>query len=241
MELTTYSNCKKEFISHLTYIADTRDKWQVFCDFAEMSAIAISNSCDLVHHAEREERYLQLAGEYSRDKLDHFCSMLACVMQACRLSEEDPRDFLGEIYHELELHNKWKGQFFSPIHVCSLMAEFQMADAEEQLKTKPYITVNDPCAGSGAMFLGYAGAMRRHKIDYTEKMRAVATDIDLKCVHMAYIQLSLYSIPAVVIHGNTLTVEEWSHWFTPAMCRAVCMESEKDAMTHERISVPVTA
>mgnify|MGYP003317424847 CR=1 FL=1 len=35
MELTTYSNCKKEFISLLTQNAGARDKWQVFCDFVE--------------------------------------------------------------------------------------------------------------------------------------------------------------------------------------------------------------
>ena len=28
--------------------------------------------------------------------------------------------------------------------------------------------------------------------------------------------MSLLGIPAVIIHGNTLTVQEWSHWFTPA-------------------------
>lgn len=33
---------------------------------------------------------------------------------------------------------------------------------------------------------------------------------------MAYVQLSLLHIPAVVIHGNTLALEERSHWLTPA-------------------------
>ena len=33
--------------------------------------------------------------------------------------------------------------------------------------------------------------------------------------YMAYIQLSLYGIPAMVIHGNTLTMEEWDRWYTP--------------------------
>lgn len=122
------------------------------------------------------------------------------------------------------------------MHICSFMAEIQMADAEKALKEKPYVTVNDPCSGSGALLLGYAGAMKRHNIDYQEKMRAVATDIDLKCVHMAYIQLSLYCIPAVIIHGNSLTVEEWSHWFTPALCQAIAAEEgRKQELT------PVTA
>lgn len=43
----------------------------------------------------------------------------------------------------------------------------------------------------------------------------VAQDIDIRCVWMAYIQLSLYGIPAMVIHGNTLTMEEWDRWYTP--------------------------
>ena len=32
---------------------------------------------------------------------------------------------------------------------------------------------------------------------------------------MTYLQLSLYGIPAVVIHGNTITQEQWSIWYTP--------------------------
>ena len=48
-----------------------------------------------------------------------------------------------------------------------------------------------------------------------KKTLLVAQDIDIRCVWMAYIQLSLYGIPAVVIHGNTLTMETWSQWYTP--------------------------
>jgi hypothetical protein len=35
-------------------------------------------------------------------------------------------------------------------------------------------------------------------------------------VHMSYVQLSLLGIPGIVIHGNSLSLEEWSHWVTPA-------------------------
>lgn len=58
-------------------------------------------------------------------------------------------------------------------------------------------------------------AMLDAELNYCTQLVITATDIDLKCVHMCYLQLSLYGIPAVVIHGNTLTLEEWSHWFTP--------------------------
>ena len=33
---------------------------------------------------------------------------------------------------------------------------------------------------------------------------------------MAYLQLALLHIPAIVVHGNALTGEEWEHWYTPA-------------------------
>ena len=33
---------------------------------------------------------------------------------------------------------------------------------------------------------------------------------------MAYIQCALFHIPAIIVHGNSLTVEEWDHWATPA-------------------------
>jgi hypothetical protein len=32
---------------------------------------------------------------------------------------------------------------------------------------------------------------------------------------MTYLQLALYGVPAVVVHGNFLTAEEFSRWYTP--------------------------
>jgi len=57
------------------------------------------------------------------------------------------------------------------------------------------------------------------------KMRATVTDIDMRCVHMSYIQLSLYGIPAVAVHGDSVSLDEWSHWFTPSMCAILAREA----------------
>ena len=77
-----------------------------------------------------------------------------------------------------------------------------------------FVTVNDPTCGSGAMLLAAAWNYKIHDYDFTKSMLAVAQDIDIRCVWMAYIQLSLYHIPAVVIHQNSLTDEIWDHWHT---------------------------
>ena len=42
------------------------------------------------------------------------------------------------------------------------------------------------------------------------------TDIDLRCVHMTYLQAALLHIPAIVVHGNSISREVWSCWYTQA-------------------------
>ena len=76
--------------------------------------------------------------------------------------------------------------------------------ASEALHKKGYLSVCEPCVGSGGMVLGFAKAMYNNKMNYCDQMVAYCCDIDIKCVHMAYLQLSLYGIPAVIIHGNSL-------------------------------------
>jgi len=41
-------------------------------------------------------------------------------------------------------------------------------------------------------------------------------DVDVLCVHMCYIQLTLLHISAEVVHGNSLTNEVFNVWYTPA-------------------------
>lgn len=44
----------------------------------------------------------------------------------------------------------------------------------------------------------------------------MAWDLSGTALHMAYIQLALLGLPAVIIHGNTLTQERFDQWPTPA-------------------------
>ena len=65
------------------------------------------------------------------------------------------------------------------------------------------------------MVLAAAGQLMSSGINCFEQLVALAVDIEIRAVHMAYIQLSLYGIPAVVIHGNTITCQEYNRWYTP--------------------------
>jgi hypothetical protein len=197
-------------------LAHRHSHWQVFADFVEMTALAFSNAVDHVHREKREARYMQIVPRYSKDELAKFPEMMAILTNEMGT---EVRDILGATYHELELHNKWQGQYFSPYPLCQMMAKMTLHPEEqirETIERRGFVTALEPAAGSGAMVIALADTMRGMDINYQKHLHVTAVDVDPKCVHMAYVQLTLLHVPAVVILGNSITLEEREHWYTPA-------------------------
>lgn len=215
---TNHDSCKA-IIDGIKSIATKHTVWSVFEDWVKMSAIAISNAIDRKHHEERETEYLETVRKYTPEEQNIFAQMLGELVIALdkENKEDGPKDLLGQIFHSLELHNKYKGQYFTPPAICNLMGSIALNSKqhEEELSKKGYITLMDECVGSGGLVLGFANAMRDNKLNYQKQLVVYCRDIDIKCVYMAYLQLSLQGIPAVVIHGDTLKNEELSRWYTP--------------------------
>lgn len=205
----------KEASQILTRLGAKHGITTVFEDFLRMSATAISNAVDKIHFEEREKLYMEAIQKYSKEELEEFPKLLAGLVCAMEPYTEEPVDILGELFHGLDLHNKYNGQFFTPGHVCDLMGKLTLGEHDKIIEERGYITVCEPCAGSGAMIMGFAKAMAESHYDYQGQMVVIATDIDLKCVHMTYIQCALYGIQAVVQHGDTLQMKTWSEWYTP--------------------------
>ena len=191
--------------------------YQVFSDFVEMAAISISNAVDIPQRDKREAEFMRIVKKYEPKEVAEFPKMLGCLVDTLEteFSDGGGSDVLGKTYHELELHNKWAGQYFTPFEICRMMAKMTVGDL-----TKPpecgFLTVGEPAAGSGAMVLAFAAEMKAAGINYQQNLHVTATDVDAKCVHMSYLQLSLLHIPAVIIHGNSLSLEEYGRWYTPA-------------------------
>ena len=198
-------------------LSSRRFTWQVFNDFLEISAITISNSVDRANWEEREKRYLDIVKTYDKSEVDLFADMFSKLV--LQLEENDSNgeldDVLGKLFHDLELYNRWKGQFFTPMNICNAMSEMTVGNCDEIIENKGYITVCEPAVGSGAIVLGMANALKKKGYSHQKHMLVTAIDNDIKCVHMAYIQLALHGIPAIVVHGDSLTVEAWSTWYTP--------------------------
>lgn len=216
--VATTSGHKAAIVKLINSLQGRHQLWQVFSDFVEMAACSIANACDRSNRdwQAREDRYMQIVKGYSHDELQLFPQMLGHLVEAF---EAGPDDVLGEVFMELDLGSKWHGQFFTPYELCQMMAACSMGSPEAMrahVEEHGFVRVSEPACGGGAMLVAFAEEMRNRGLNYQRHMHAVAQDLDLKAVHMAYIQLSLMHIPAVVVHGNTLALEERSRWLTPA-------------------------
>ena len=195
---------KKEFCALMDKFAFRYSRWQVWNDFLSLSAISMANVLPTPEKEEREEKYHSIISSYREEEQETFPQMLNLVVLA--LSDNPEQDFLGSLYHYLNLHQEQKGQFFTPYHICEFMSEIQFTDmgADEMLKERRYISVNDPACGAGAMLIAFANVAKKHGINYQKHVLFVAQDIDRTAAMMCYIQMSLLGCPAVVVIGDSL-------------------------------------
>lgn len=197
--------------------------WDVWRDFIVMYACALSNPVDKQHYDEREALYLRTIKKYNKQEQPLFSELAAHTVMA--LEENPEQDFLGSIFMSLNLGNQHNGQFFTPYHVCELMAEVSMQDSVLKIEKEGYITINDPCCGAGATLIAgvHAAKKRLEKAgyNYQNHVFVVAQDIDMTVALMCYIQLSLLGVAGYVKVGNSLTDpittndSTENYWYTP--------------------------
>ena len=184
----------KYIIDNINRMAGKYTPHQVFADWVEMSALSIAQSIE--PDEEREEAFFGIAKKYSED--DSFT--LGCMLgRLSFLLENGLDDYLGKIYMELSTGNSHTGQFFTPFHVCEMMAGIALANYNGGIEY-----LNEPSSGGGANILAYAKVMKAKGYNYQQLLEVKAQDLDYKCVYMTYLQLSLAGVNAEVIQGNSL-------------------------------------
>ena len=177
----------------------------IFRDWVEMTAISIGNQC--YYNQSLEDKYLGIARKYSDKELLMLCEMSGILVA---LFDEDIQDYLGAIYMGLNAGNKKTGQFFTPFHICELMAQTSLSEYKGE-----EIVVNEPSSGGGGNILACAKVLKEKGYNYQEKMKVVAQDLDFQCVYMSYVQFSICGLNAVVIQGDTLKNENNIKLYTP--------------------------
>lgn len=179
----------------------------VFADFCKISACALAMG-------RREEEYLEVAKNYSRDELSDLSLAFANMVQQMEASPFT--DILGPYYLDIAAHSskQARGEFFTPPEISKLIARMTVDVDAVKAKGKP-IAVNEPACGSGGMVLALAELFAPDSVDL---LRVTAQDINPLAADMAYINLTLWGIPAHIILGDTIRMtvtREWKnlHWF----------------------------
>ncbi len=185
--------------------AQTGDNFfKLWDDWLGLAVAALSRQ-----EGEDDERYMTIMRTYGpripgRDHpADHFAHALGTFLHTCRtesaLNGSFP-DILGTIYEQEAITNRYTGQFFTPEHLCKMMAIMTVAPTQEP------ITIADPACGSGRFFIA--------AMPLAPNATFYGTDRDLTCVNMTALNMLTRNANAYVIYGNTLSMECFGGYVT---------------------------
>ena len=222
----------KEIINKFRKLQGKHDLWLIYSDFLEMIAIAMSNSTERVFNKkrfeEREKEYLKIAKKYSKDELMIFSEILADIinLQDINIKKGNGlKDILGSLLMQLELGNKWNGQFFTPDSIANLMARINLDKnkIKEAIEKDGFVLGVDEAVGGGVTMLGLANTMLDLGYNPQQQLFIVCGDLDRKSCFMAYIQLAMAGIGAVVKNQDALandvikdSINPMDSWITPS-------------------------
>jgi hypothetical protein len=185
--------------------------YKLFEDFLLMASTAIAQGVSKFATGKiddaLETEYMRTVKSYDREQAKNFAHAQAILVNGL---QDELHDFLGDVYSCSGISNHWAGQFFTPWDVCRCMAKLTAHGTPDP---KHRLTVCEPAVGGGAMLLAVAVELRDAGFQ-PWNWWFEATDIDLRCFQMAYIQLSLSGAAGVVRHGNSLSLEQWRAWPT---------------------------
>lgn len=186
---------------------------EIFFDWIKAMFYTYANSCNKDGYEDREEKFNRLVEKHGAKTMQMFYE---CQAELVMLFEEKGiDDYLGKIHHQLGVHNKMKGQFFTPFHLAKMMAETQVSEVIKELeKGKGKIKITDSACGSACLLLGMLAVLKEKGINYQKNIMLVCSDLDENAIQMAYIQLSLTGVAAKCENKNALTGEIFGSWFT---------------------------
>lgn len=190
---------------------------QTFSDFLAYCALLASSRIDPIHRKDRMEQLQKLKGSYHDAEWQAFhqtfCS--ACDTARRNVDRGCYEDLFADAYVELGVCSRTLKQDFTPKDIATLMARITTREGIKLPETG-YFTLSDHACGSGILLLAEAERIAQCGFNPAMQLVVQAADLDIRCFHMTYLNLTLSGIPAVVIHGNTITLQEFSRWYTPA-------------------------
>jgi hypothetical protein len=198
----------KGFREEIVELARTRGSAvEVFGDFCRMAA------CSLAAQT-REAEYLAVAKRYQRDELDKLGRALGQLIT--EMEAQPFTDLLGPCYITVASPAtiESRGEFYTPREISQAIARLLM-DVDAIVEKGSPVTVLEPAAGSGGMVLALTELFAPAKA--VDLLRVTCWDVSPVACDMAYINLTLWGVPAEIVCGNSLSRERRSvhtniHW-----------------------------
>jgi type I restriction enzyme M protein len=184
--------------SELNKICGRHHTSQVFDDFLQMAVCAYSLG-------KSEDIYLNIAKKYNEEELKGFAKALAGLVLDHEKNNNSTewKDFLGNYFEEFGQFNSKMGQFFTPVSVCKLMADFTNDDLTEER-----MSVNDPSCGSSRNLIAHAMKNPKNRM----KFFYLGQDLDRRCCLMSVLNFVMFGMSGVIIYMNCLTLEIYGGW-----------------------------
>lgn len=214
----------KNIYDHIKAAAYSFTTAQVFYDFVEMFAMEIAIGVG-IEAEKRIETFKRTASKYKEEELKHYQGFKTEIMNEFIKNDKIVfQDVLGVLFHELELQNHYKGQFFTPYDVSLAMSKLSLGinGYLNNLENEDFIELGEPAAGAGGMVIASCQIASELNVNYSAKLVCTLQDIDLMCVYMSYIQLNLIGAAAVVHHMDTLAMERFDTFYTLAYIANNC-------------------
>lgn len=184
---------------------------EIFFDWVKSMFYSYANTCNKQGYSDREEKFKRLVEKHGKEVMEIF---VECNAELVVLFEKEIDDYLGKIYHELGIHNKKKGQFFTPFHLSKLMAGTRVKELISELEIKNRVKITDSACGSGCLMLGILAVLKEKGINYQNSVFVHCSDLDENTIQMAYVQLTLVGAIAKCENKNALTGEVFGSWDT---------------------------
>ena len=190
----------------------------VFSDFLTLLMCAFSLG-------QREEEYLKIIRKYEKPEAYKISEALAALVIEMTGDGTGMVDVLGD-YFEQHLSYGKNGQFFTPQHLCDLMARLMNP-------TSPTDRIADPACGSGRLLMAMA-KVNRFATFY-------GADNDRNCACMCAINMCLNGMYGEVAWMNSITNQFYSGWqIHPTVngCPCITQISEIQSYIHLKFPLP---
>jgi len=207
MKSTWFGNKQRYEFAKLIQEADySMQGWDLYHSWLQVASGSMRQACHVMRTGVKDDRIEQTVIEHQK-RVKHPENFARAFGVLVASLEKESDDFLGSVLMEWGQNDvQFKGQCFTPMAVCRMMAALTIGDRKPDPEDR--LMISEPACGGGAMVIATSDVLKANGF-FPWNYHWQCVDVDWRMFAACYIQTSLLGIPAQVVHGNTLSLECW--------------------------------